>query len=153
MATIVDPGAVSEVFCLTAGQQFVGAASFQLANGSRIDIGNYEHALMIYGNGGGTTAGTITFTPRESDSQTGPEFPLDGTNGAPDFRVTVPSAAVTGAGLRVLRVRARRRFLNVQVTLAATGNARLSVYLIGYGKRALDPSKPIETVLAQLGLT
>lgn len=147
-----DPDAITDIICVHTGAPVNGIAAFDLNNGSKIDIGKYQHVVLLAVNGGGTTAGTITITPKDADSQTGPEFPLDGTGGVPDFRRTFSSQADLGSRQVVIRTAGRRRFLNVELALAATGTVRVAIYLIGYGKREAK-AQPIDTNLAALGVT
>ena len=147
-----DPDSISDIICLHTGAPLNGIAAFDLNNGSKIDIGKYSHVVLLAVNGGGTTAATVTITPKDTDSQTGPEFPLDGTGGVPDLRRTFSSQADLGSRQVVIRTAGRRRFLNVEIALSATGTVRVALYLICYGKRQSN-AQPIDTNLAALGVS
>lgn len=148
-----DPQSLSDVFCVHSGAGLTGIAAFDLNDGLRIDIGHYEHVLVLVANGGGTTTGVTTITPKVSDTQSGPEFNLDGTGGLPDARMTFTTAnGDISSRQRVLRVRGLRRFLNITVSLAATGTIRPAIYVIGYGPR-VSSGVNIETNLSPLTIT
>jgi hypothetical protein len=150
---MLDPNAVSDIYCIHNGAPLSGIAAFDINDGSRIDIGKYDHVVLLVGMSTGTTAGAITITPKDSSSQNGPEFPLDGTGGRPDYRRSFTGGSDTGSRQVVMRVANMRRYLNLTVSLAATGNARCCIYLLGFGKAATALPQPIDTNLAAIGVT
>jgi len=150
-----DPDAALDVFCLhTDGTAIPNGVARTLPNGKRVDIGVYEFVVLLVTNVGGTASSPIIFVPRESDSQTGPEFPLDGTNGAPDFTMSIPTGVISSTNAsrqRVIRTRGRRQFLNIVAsTVTAGGTARVVIYLLGIGKRA-NTGKLVNTDLGLVG--
>lgn len=150
----LDPNALMDVICVhSANAAGSAGAAFKLPDGKRIDIGKYEYVTLLYLNCGGTSTGTSTLVPRESDSQAGPEFPLDGTNGAPDFSRSFPTATISGVNASrqvTIRTRGRRQFLNVVLTVSASGTARIGIYLLGF-KKITSVLQSIETNLGLQG--
>lgn len=154
--TKADPDAALDIICVhTQPQGLATGAVYKLPDGSRIDIGLYDYVVVLVANAGGSATGALTVTPRESDSQTGPEFALDGTNGAPDFSMsflTAVSGATTNASHhRSMNTRERRQFLNLSVsTVLGVGTWRPVIYMIGCGKRS-NTGNLVNTDIAQRG--
>lgn len=135
-----DPNAICELVWCSASATLITASS-KLVDGSRLDVGNYEHLLLTVCNGGGASGATIV--PRVSQAQTGPEFDLDGTTGAPDFRMVFTSNLDTGARsivIPVAELNSRFRFFNVAVV---TTSFRPIITLYGFGLRSTSVNRTI----------
>jgi hypothetical protein len=141
-----DPNAVCELlWCSTNLTAVTSLTSVKLPDGSRLDVGDYEYLLVTVLNMGGT--GGATITPRVSLTQTGAEFNLDGSNGAPDFRLSFANAAETGAKSIVIPVAelGRFRFFNIVHTagVPGAGTFRAGVTIHGFGLRTTSLARAI----------
>lgn len=142
-----DPNAVCELlWCSTSATAITSLTSVKLPDGSRLDVGDYEYLLLTVVNAGGT--GGATITPRVSASQNGPEFNLDGTNGAPDFRIIFPNAADTGARSEIIPVAELGRigkFLNLSLNagVPGAGTFRGMLLIHGFGLRTTNLARAL----------
>lgn len=132
MQYALDPASFLEAHSVQLSSAAVNTGTFDLDAAEWIDIAQYEHVVLACANSGGT--GTILITPRESDSQGGTEYALDGTGGLPDNTVSFAGSDFT-VKHSIIRTRGRRRYLNVQVVIG-TAAARPMVTLYGIRKYA-----------------
>lgn len=130
MPAPIDLSACCEVTSVFAKKFATGVAQ-DLNDADKIDIGRYEYVWILFSCSDVGTAITLTMTPKEADTRTGPEFPLDGTNGAPNF-VRTASTGVLGTGWAYFPTSGRRRFLQIAIaTTGGSGNAAASCTVIG----------------------
>lgn len=144
-----NPSAVCQVIW-NSSQPTVQAAPAKLIDANRLDIGDYEYLLLVVSNMGGTGGSIVV--PYTSETRTGPEFPLDGTNGAPNYSTSFANSADSGTKSVVIHVRSLRyRYFNVAVTPSG-GTFRPCVTLFGFGHRTTSVNRNIPANLAAVNL-
>lgn len=129
-----DPGQAADlVWCSANVTPIASGLSAKLIDANRLDVGDYEHLVLSVINAGGT--GGASIVPLISETKASADFPLDGTNGAPNYSHTFVNAADTGAKVVLIPVAALRyRYFNVRVT-ATAGTFRAMILLHGFGLR------------------
>lgn len=147
-----DPSSDAElVWTSTNATAIANGVSAKLADGSRIDVGHYDHVLILVLGMGGT--GGASLIPRSSSSQSGTETVYDGTNGNPDFsrRFLGPVGGCLAISLRVNQLAGR--FLNLEViagvgTGVTAGTFRPGIVVLGFGLRAKSINRGIDSAVA-----
>lgn len=149
MSYAKNPGQACQVIW-NSSQPTVLSAPAKLADADRIDIGDYEFLLLVVSNMGGTGGSSVV--PATSETRTGPEFPLNGTNGAPNFSTSFANSSDSGTKSIVIPVRQLRyRYFNVTVTPSG-GTFRPCLTLLGFGLRTTSVSRPIPSNLAAVNI-
>lgn len=145
-----DPDSMLELVLVhTASGVLAAATSFSLTDIKKIDMGKYDHLLVIAANSGGSSACTIT--PGDADGPSTAVFPLDGTGGVPDFRMTFATSAFESRQT-IIRTAGRRRYLQFTVVTGAGTGIRLVLYVVGVRSR-LGSGQTLNTNLTPLTLT
>lgn len=157
MSYATDPNALCQPILVYGPEVLTGIVTVDIPDGSLIDLSNWEHVLLLISCSSGTTAGAITITPKDSDANAAAGGrALDGTNGTPDARRSYPNgvpAGAAGVGRQVvIRTTGLKRYLNVEVALAATGTARFSIWAILFGQRSTE-GRNVELDATELLLT
>lgn len=155
MNNYLDPSACVEVVSVvTEKMAAAGAYSKTLSNANKIDLGRYEYVMVLASCGDVGVGATVTFTLFESDTRTSTDFPLDGTNGAPNYTMSVTTGGF-GTGWASFPTAGRRRYLKISVaTSGGSGNGAGSVLVLGFMRSSEAVLRPFaRTGVAQVGLT
>jgi hypothetical protein len=149
----IDPSNCVEVTSVCA-KKFANGLTQDLNDADKIDIGRYEHVMVLASCSDVGTAITVTVTPKEADGRATAEFPLDGTNGAPNYVMTFTSGAL-GTAWAAFPTSGRRRYLQIQCTTAGgTGTASLSVTVLGFMRTSEAVLRPFtRTGVANTGIS
>ena len=149
----VDPSNFLEVTSVVCEKVATGYNK-SLTNANKIDIGRYEYVMVLASCGDVGIGNTITFTLGEGDTRTSAVFPLDGTNGAPNYTMTVTSGTF-GTGWAAFPVSGRRKFLQIAVASSGgSGNGAACVTVLGFMRSSDTVLRPFaRTGVAMVGLT
>lgn len=126
-----DPATICDMICVAASDTINAVSVLDLNDADKIDIGNYEHVMVIVDCGGATASVTCDVTLREGATRSGPETEFHA------FTQIVQANAV-GCQQHIFSTRGRQRYLQVRVSTGVTGNVRLGVLVLGFGTRVTE---------------
>ncbi len=137
----VDPSTSLEVTSVCA-KKFATGVTQDLNDADKVDIGRYEYVMVFASCSDVGTGQTITITPKEGDGRATAEFPLNGSNGAPDFRIVFTGASL-GTAWAFFAVAGRRRFLQIEVaTTGGSLNSSVAVNVLGFMRTSESILRP-----------